>query len=52
VNGRGLVYKSEQYGLTDATFACRICKAILSNPEKLRIHSMEKHKGHMILSVR
>ncbi len=34
------------------SFRCRMCKTALSNPEELRLHSMAKHKGHMILAIK
>jgi hypothetical protein len=35
-----------------ASFECRICKLCFSNPYELRMHSMVKHKGHMLLSIK
>ena len=47
-----LTYKHRYYDKAFMSFNCRICKISLANPEELRIHSMEKHKGHMIRSIR
>jgi len=30
------------------SYKCRLCSAHFQNPEELRIHRMESHKGHML----
>ncbi len=29
-------------------FKCRICTAKFNNPEELRVHRMNEHKGHYL----
>jgi hypothetical protein len=48
-----LTYKNSRYNETVfVSFKCRLCKVYLSNPDELRMHSMVKHKGHMLLPVK
>jgi hypothetical protein len=32
----------------DDSFKCRLCQSCFPNPKDLRLHSMVKHKGHML----
>jgi hypothetical protein len=47
-----LTYKNRYGETTFVSFKCRMCKVYLSNPDELRMHSMVKHKGHMLLSTK
>jgi hypothetical protein len=43
-----LTYKHWYNEPVPVSFKCRMCKVVLSNPDELRMHSMVKHRGHMI----
>ena len=45
---RNLIYKKRNNETTVMSFQCRACKVRLSSPYELRVHSMVKHKGHML----
>jgi hypothetical protein len=49
---RMMAYKKGSYETKFVSLKCRLCKVSLSNPEELRIHSLVKHKGHMLLSTK
>ena len=46
------IYKDSHNETVFMSFKCRMCKVRLSNPDELRAHSMVKHKGHMLLSIK
>lgn len=37
-----------QLSVKDQSYKCRLCATCCSNPNELRAHAMEKHKGHML----
>ncbi len=45
-------YKDSHNEKGFVSFKCRMCKTRLSNPDELRVHSMVKHKGHMLISTK
>jgi hypothetical protein len=49
---RMMTYEKGSYETKFMSLKCRLCKVCLPNPEELRIHSMVKHKGHMLLSIK
>jgi len=48
---RNLIYKKRNNETTVMSFQCRACKVRLSSPYELRVHSMVKHKGHMLPAI-
>jgi hypothetical protein len=44
--GEGKSLMLNYKNLLTESYKCRLCSAHFTNPEELRIHRMEKHKGH------
>ncbi len=44
-----MTYKNRHNDMVFLSFKCRLCKTCLSNPYELRMHSMVKHKGHLLI---
>jgi hypothetical protein len=52
LRNQAFTYKDKHNEREFDLFKCRLCKTCLSNPDELRIHSMVKHKGHMLPSIK
>ena len=47
-----LTYRRKYNETLMVSFKCRLCKAYLSTPDELRVHSMVAHKGHMLIAIK